>query len=119
MFDYIMSREAIPELQSDLERIAKEIKTLRRKKGRVMKKYIVKAKNPLMGFKQLFGDPRRRLSPPEAKNDLLIGSSRHYYFADIKYRSKLKRIDTRISSLEGRYDQKLSELRMLVSSPVY
>ena len=111
----------VVEIQGELEIIVKELKNLRRNKGKVTAKWVIDAKNPLMGLEYLWGQDYVRAlgNPTEHKTDWWDGGNDYQrvdYFENIKYRSKLRIIRDKISYFEQQYDEKLKTLKQIVSN---
>jgi hypothetical protein len=98
------------ELGERLTKIARETKKLKRKRGRIKKRYVPRVKNPLIGYEFLWGTRALRSLPlhKEAWRD----HYRDLFFEDIKFKSKLSRIKKRIDSFNDEYQSTLAQIKV-------
>jgi hypothetical protein len=105
----VMSENNMAEMQRYLVDIVKKIKRLKRKRGRINKKYVPYVKNRLMGYEALFGtESLRNLG---RSHDYPGSIYRDDFFQDIKYRSKLRKIRDRLTFLENEYNNVLAQIK--------
>lgn len=109
------------EIQGQLEIIIKKLRRLRRKRGRFRAEY-AQAKNSLEGYTFAYGNESlRRIGRPLAEfntgnpKDNIDYMQRKPFFEYIRYKSKLKKIEHKISDLESKYDTQLRKLKDTVS----
>jgi len=103
-----MNKDLRSELGKRLEEIAREIKGLKRKKGKISRQYIPYVKNPLMGYASLWGTRDLRNLPKHKEPG---DRYRDLFFQDIRFKSKLSKINKRISSLEDDYQKTLHQIK--------
>ena len=99
------------ELGKRLEEIIQEIKELKKKKREINRYYVPYVKNPLMGYTALWGTRALR-NLPYCK-DSWRDHYRDKFFEDIKFKSKLSKINKKISLLEDEYQTILAQIKIL------
>lgn len=115
MFSCFMAVETenVPELQLHLTDIARQVKDLEQQRSAIMREYVPKVKNRLMGYEYLFGTGYVRHTAHRVSASYLDEEVRDLYFKDIRYRSKLRKIRDKISLLGEEYDATLGQIKSM------
>jgi len=108
-----MNKDLMCELGKRLEEIAQKIRGLKKKRGKINKQYIPYVRNPLMGFASLWGTRALR-NLPQCKEPWR-DHYRDLFFQDIRFKSKLSKINKKISFLENDYRNTLYQIRVVVT----
>lgn len=109
--------DLVSELGSNLENIVKQLKVLKKKRGKIMSDWVDRGKNVMDGYVYLFGskDLGKLGSSKYIEFHPSLDYYRHTFFDYLNGRKSVKRINARISKFEEQYNNHLRLLRGLTA----